>query len=468
MGTAGGFDYVPRDRILGASRAVAPADYLALRAALDQEQTDRKMMFFHGDEGIPRHVQISLMPWFLTDAQREYFRRYFLAVDEATRLLYPFARANAEAKRLLPVSEGLERWMRDCIGDPVPHQTFVGRIDASVRWFDADWKDSFRLIETNMVGIGATYYSYAAGQAARACLAPRYASLGGRLENEDDILELIQRQVISHGEAIGLRRFHVGWTQDDRVQGGPEEYHTVCDILRGRGYHARVTDPRDVTLRDGQLWHGDWPVDLLYRDPTVDDLLEMESEGADLSAVKWAFKNNRVVSSLLGEYDHKGVLELFTWPAFQKLMSPESRDLLLRHTAWTRVVRETRTTALDGREVDLLPWIRENRAKLLLKPNRDYGGHGLVFGEEVDSARWDAAVEESLADDASTVVQEVIPPVKLPFPRVVEGRVQFDEMFIVSGFTGTPRGEAMLARMSLGRIVNITRDGGIAGVLVPR
>ena len=62
----------------------------------------------------------------------------------------------------------------------------------------------------------------------------------------------------------------------------------------------------------------------------------------------------------------------------------------------------------------------------------------------------------------------MVPPVKLPFPRVAEGRFDFADMYIVSGFTGTPRGEAMLARMSMSRIVNITRDGGIAGVLVPR
>ncbi len=465
-----GLDYVPRDRLLAASRAIPAADYLSLRQTLDEEQRAWKMTFYGGEEAILRYVQIALMPWFLTPAQREYFRRFFLAVDEATRLLYPFAREDPEAARLLPISEGLTAWLQDCVGEEVPHQTFLGRIDASVRWFDADWKDSFRLIETNMVGIGATYYTYAAGQVARRHLGPRYvAPLGASaLENEDDILELIQRQVLSHGEVLGLDRFHVGWMQDDRVKGGPEEFHTVCDLLRSRGHHARVTDPRDLEVRDGQLWHGDWPVDLLYRDPTVDDLVDMEAEGGDLSAVKWAFRHNRVVSSLLGEFDHKAVLELFTWPSFAKRLKPESAALLARHSAWTRVVRETRTTGLDGRDADLVPYMRENQAGLLMKPNRDYGGHGLVFGEEVDARRWEEAIQEALADPASTVVQEMVPPVKLPFPRVAEGRLDFADMYIVSGFTGTPRGEAMLARMSLSRIVNITRDGGIAGVLVPR
>lgn len=464
----GGLDYVPKDRLLATARSIPASEYVSLRRALDEDQIAWKMTFYGGDDAVLRYVQIALMPWFLTDVQREYFRRFFLAVDEATRQIYPFLRENPDAARLLPISDGLATWLRDAIGETIPPQTFVGRIDASVRWFDPDWRDSFRLIETNMVGIGATYYSYAAGHVSRKRLGQHYERDLGPLANEDDILDLIHAQVLSHGQVIGLSRFHVGWTQEDRKKGGPEEFHTICEILRSRGYKTRVTDPRDLVVRDGQLWHGDWPVDLLYRDSTVDDLIEMESEGGDLAAVKWAFRNNRVVSSILGEFDHKAVLELFSWPSFQRRISAESAALLSRHSAWTRVVRETRTTGMDGREVDLVPYMRENRTRLLMKPNRDYGGHGLVFGEEVDAARWDEAIQKALGDPSSVVVQEMVPPVKLPFPRVVEGRLEFADMHIISGFTGTTRGEAMLARMSLSRIVNITRDGGIAGVLVPR
>ena len=57
------------------------------------------------------------------------------------------------------------------------------------------------------------------------------------------------------------------------------------------------------------------------------------------------FKQNRVVSSLVGDFDHKSCWEILTDAAIaEKFFSAEECRLFRRHVLWTRVVGERRTT----------------------------------------------------------------------------------------------------------------------------
>ena len=49
------------------------------------------------------------------------------------------------------------------------------------------------------------------------------------------------------------------------------------------------------------------------------------------------------------------------------------------HIPWTRKFREEKTVTI-GEEIDLVEWTRANANKLVLKPNDDYGGHGIYIG----------------------------------------------------------------------------------------
>jgi len=63
------------------------------------------------------------------------------------------------------------------------------------------------------------------------------------------------------------------------------------------------------------------------------------------------------------------------------------------------------------------------------------------------------------------VVQEAVPVYSDRYPVVDGERVEHVPFYNIAGFSATPRGLATLARMARGRIINITRDGGVAGVL---
>ena len=77
-----------------------------------------------------------------------------------------------------------------------------------------------------------------------------------------------------------------------------------------------------------------------------------------------------------------------------RLFDADEREAIAAHIPWTRVGRGA---------ADRLPtaprstWSRscaEHREQLVLKPNDDYGGKGIVLGWEVDDAEWEAAVRD--------------------------------------------------------------------------
>jgi len=72
---------------------------------------------------------------------------------------------------------------------------------------------------------------------------------------------------------------------------------------------------------------------------------------------------------------------------------------------WTRRVQERRTTRAR-KSIDLLDFIRSNRATLVLKPNDDYGGRGVFLGPHLDERAWDEAIATALAGDY--VAQDLI------------------------------------------------------------
>ena len=58
--------------------------------------------------------------------------------------------------------------------------------------------------------------------------------------------------------------------------------------------------------------------------------------------------------------------------------------------------------------------MRANRSRLVLKPNDDYGGHGIYIGWEEDEKGWDRAIEQALKGDY--LVQERVADGTRGFP----------------------------------------------------
>jgi hypothetical protein len=225
-------------------------------------------------------------------------------------------------------------------------------------------------------------------------------------------------------------------------------------------------DPRELRLSGGEMHYGDIAIDILYRDHEINDLARQEEAGADLSAMKHALRTGRAISTLAGEFDHKSAFEVFTSPEFDGAFSALERRVFRRHVPWTRVIRPMRTTDPEGRAIELLPWLADQRERAVLKPNRAFGGEGILIGRELDDPTFDAALERAIANPGAWVVQNYSPVAEKDFPVIDEdGVIGLAEYFTVLGLFASEQRLGILGRASRKKVVNVAQKGGVVAVL---
>jgi uncharacterized circularly permuted ATP-grasp superfamily protein len=179
-------------------------------------------------------------------------------------------------------------------------------------------------------------------------------------------------------------------------------------------------------------------------------------------------RQNRMVSSIAAELDQKSIFEVFTDPELAaRFLTVEERQVMRRHVLWTRLVSERYTGAPSGEKIDLLEYVRRERESLVLKPNRSYGGTGVLVGPGVSQGDWDSAIERVLRDEERWVVQRVAPiPVKSFHVLGSAQQLHVEPFYIVMGFAPSRYGVALVVRASQQAVVNVAQDGGMCAVMV--
>jgi hypothetical protein len=280
---------------------------------------------------------------------------------------------------------------------------------------------------------------------------------------------------VEHLEAIGRRASDatprtVALIEPRERTPGVEEQELLQRHFRARyGVEVLHADPRELAMDGDEVVCRGAVVDVAYRDYAVVDLLELaRTEGIDLAPMRRLFADNRMVSSVTAEVDQKSVFEVLSDEALlARHFSADERAILARHIPWTRLVRARETLLPDGSIGPLASYVRAHRASLVLKPNRSYGGYGVVVGTAVDDAAWARAVDAAFALPGQFVVQAraEVPVMKLPV-RHDDGVVTFDPCYVVMGFAATRDGLAILGRASSQQVVNVAQRGGLVPVMI--
>jgi diaminobutyrate-2-oxoglutarate transaminase len=205
---------------------------------------------------------------------------------------------------------------------------------------------------------------------------------------------------------------------------------------------------------------------LVYRNIELRDLADMESAGGDLSGMRAAAKAGKWLSSPFGELDHKSLWEALGSAEFSELFTAEERRLIGKHVPWTRLVRERKTDAADGTQVDLSEYVRTNRSDLVLKPNRSCGGQGVTIGRITSQGAWERALGAALGEPDTWVVQDFIPLPRRRTCRITEdGSFEPEEMFTVYGAYLSIGGIGFVGRASHNPVVNVMQGGGLVAVM---
>lgn len=428
----------------------------------------KHQMVMYTDHGAERVIDAQYRPWLVTDAQRRFFHRACLTLKSALARVLPLYLVNPRVRQVVPLEPDEDAWFWQVLGGvPQTPQTVFDRLDSTATFAHDRWASEFWFLEPNAVGIGGVHYIPATYHTVHALVDPWLQRTFPTLRTGpmDDIRDLLLETMRAHARAIGRRRCHVAFLEDQSERSGTAEFEHVADYFRRRGVRAVTADPRHLRLRRGEIHAKDFPVDVFYRDTEVTEFLEMAREGVPIDVVREAFRRNQVVSSMAGDFDHKSAWELFTNPVFSRYFTPAQRALFARHVLWTRLLWERRTTDPRGQPVDLPTYARRHRTRLVLKPNREYGGEGVTFGHATTQAAWERALAAALRQPGTTVIQHTARVHTERFPQIdARGRVTFTPLYAVTGFAATPRGLAILGRSSQRAVVNVSRGGGLIAV----
>jgi uncharacterized circularly permuted ATP-grasp superfamily protein len=118
--------------------------------------------------------------------------------------------------------------------------------------------------------------------------------------------------------------------------------------------------------------------------------------------------------------------------------------------------------------IDLLPFVADNREKLVLKPASDFGGHGVALGMETSQADWEAVIAAH-ADAADFIVQEYVPVPEEMFPVIEDGRVHMRlKRFNINPFGIGGRHAGSITRISDRAVINVSAGGGLLPSVIGR
>jgi carboxypeptidase Taq len=427
-------------------------------------------------EGEKEAIRIMLRPLLAMSEQFDYVHYVCLRLLEALKILPALFLEDEKIRKIIAISPDEENWLRSSwTPDHARANAIYGRLDAVCDFTGQAWRDSLRFMEANLAGVGGIYFTPVCESLVMRDVVPTLLAHDPELSIQlpRDQRDLFLQVLVDHSRGIGRDACRFCFVEPKYVHDGPDEQAVLAEYLASR-YGPTIThaDPRELRVKDGEVYYEDTQVDVAYRDYELRELAALETElGRPLDAMRLLFRENRVISSLVGDFDHKSAFEILTDEAIaSKLFSADDRRLFRRHVLWTRIVGERRTTLPNGRSGELLEHARMNREQLVLKPNREYGGTGVMIGSATDQKDWEKQLNEAaaLADDPSSswVVQSAT---RLPvheFPVVgTDGRVFGEPFYAVMGFAATENGLGTMCRVSQKQVVNVAQRGGLAAVL---
>jgi uncharacterized circularly permuted ATP-grasp superfamily protein len=246
-----------------------------------------------------------------------------------------------------------------------------------------------------------------------------------------------------------------------------KEFELFKEYFESEGYTSVICSPDQLEFDNGKLYFRGLAIDIVYKRLLVNEYLPIMAEQP---ALLDAYRAGAIcmVNSFRGKLVHKkAIFSVLTDERYAHLFNAEELDAIHAHVPWTRTFAD-RTTVNHGEEIDLVQWTRENSSKLVLKPNDDYGGHGIYIGWNSTAEEWEAAIQLAL-ENGDYLIQERVKTAKEMFPMVfdtlgkwdmVEQLVDLDPL-LFNGVVGSA-----FTRLSLSELANVSSGGGMVPTFI--
>jgi len=246
-----------------------------------------------------------------------------------------------------------------------------------------------------------------------------------------------------------------------------KEFELFRDFFESKGYKSIICSPGELEFAGGRLSCNGTDIDIVYKRLLVNEYLPiMKSQPALLDAYRAGAIC--MVNSFRGKLVHKkAIFAVLTNEKYRHLFSEAELDAITKHIPWTRMFRAEKTKN-QGETIDLVEWTRANSHKLVLKPNDDYGGHGIYIGWNSTGEEWEDAIGVALKD-GDYLVQERVKTAKEFFPmftddegnwELVEQLVDLDPLLFL-GKVGSA-----FTRLSSTELANVSSGGGMVPTFI--
>jgi len=238
------------------------------------------------------------------------------------------------------------------------------------------------------------------------------------------------------------------------------EFEMFRDYFKGNGISCCICQPASLSYDGRSLRTEDGVVvNLVYRRVLSSELL---AQGGVAHPLCQAYLDGAVVvvNSFRAKLLHKKMsLALLSDDRYSALFTPAQLAAIDRHIPWTRRVRQGHTAKHGEQIPDLVDHVVSHRSSLVLKPNDEYGGKGVVLGWTVDDQEWEQQVASAL--EGSYVVQEAVAVPRESFPLSIGGDVEMVDMAVDMDpylFNGEVGG--VLIRLASSALLNVTAGTG--------
>ena len=431
--------------LLVADETLSPIVFEKLRSAM------RKKRLLYGE----RPIGVALRPHLLHHQQ---FQKLSQAAQRVTSALEKIATAAVQDPNLMEELGLTEAERRMALIDPGFSTAGVTtRLDAFVR------RDEIKFVESNAENPSSLPDQEELNRLlfelpVMASFARRY-----RLRQFSPVERLLETLLSTYREWGGSGVPNIA-ILDWKDVPTSSEFVFLKEHFGARGVRTIICSPDDLEYEQGQLRCGAFRIDLVYKRVIIHEFLARHDDTHPLIR---AYVNHDVclVNPFRCKIMHKkAVFEVLTDEQHQDWFTSSEKETIRRTVPWTRRVSDRKTTR-KGRKINLLEFVRRNRSHLVLKPNDDYGGHGIHFGAQLDEREWENAIESAVSGDY--IVQDALDLHPEVFPIFSENDWKLQPMFVdTNPFLFRGKVSGAMVRLSTTPIVNVTSGGGETGFFV--
>jgi hypothetical protein len=244
-----------------------------------------------------------------------------------------------------------------------------------------------------------------------------------------------------------------------------KEFELFRDYFISEGYPSIICSPDEVEFTGGKLRVGETEIDIIYKRLLINEYLPIIEK---YPAILDAYRAGAVcmVNSFQCKLIHKkAVFAVLTNEKYEHLFSADELDKIHAHVPWTRNFR-AENTINKGEKIDLVEWTRANKSKLVLKPNDDYGGHGIYIGWVSDEKQWDEAIEDALKK-GDYLVQERVKTSKEEFPMLDGDKIVMSEQLVdLDPLLFYGKVGSAFTRLSTTELANVSSGGGMVPTFI--